>query len=107
MNEYKNIDTINKAKPDVLFVALGQVKQEKWIIKNLPKLPSVCLAMGVGGSFDYISKIIPRAPKFARILGLEWLVRLILQPKRIKRIWNAVAVFMWLVVKNKVKTLTK
>ncbi|MBU4331591.1 WecB/TagA/CpsF family glycosyltransferase [Patescibacteria group bacterium] len=101
LNNSQNIAKIKSANPDIILVALGQVKQEKWIVQNLPKLPSVRLAMGVGGSFDYISKKTPRAPKFLRILGLEWLVRLILQPKRIKRIWNATAVFMWLVLKEK------
>lgn len=69
---------------DILFVAFGQVKQEKWIAKNLDKIP-VKVAMGVGGSFDYLSGRVSRAPKVIRNLGLEWLFRLILQPWRIKR----------------------
>lgn len=105
LNDDKNIDIIKKTNPDILFIALGQVKQEKWLAQNLSKLPSVRLAMGVGGSFDYISGKTPRAPKFLRFLGLEWLFRLVLQPKRIKRIWNAVAVFMWLVFKKKLTKL--
>ncbi|NQU77707.1 WecB/TagA/CpsF family glycosyltransferase [Candidatus Falkowbacteria bacterium] len=96
-----NIAKINTAEPDILFVALGQIKQEKWISENLSKIPSVRIAMGVGGSFDYISKKTPRAPKLLRIIGLEWLFRLILQPKRIKRIWNAIVVFSWLIFKEK------
>lgn len=51
---------------DLLFVAFGQVKQEKWIAKNLDKLP-VKVAMGVGGSFDYISGRVPRAPRWCII----------------------------------------
>lgn len=69
---------------DILFVAFGHPKQEYWIYENLPKL-DVKVAMGVGGSFDYISGKIPRAPKWIRNLGLEWLFRLIIQPWRIKR----------------------
>lgn len=69
---------------DLLFVALGMVKQEKWIVKNLPKLPTK-VAMGVGGAFDYISGNVKRAPIWMRKLGLEWLFRLIVQPWRIKR----------------------
>lgn len=71
-------------KTDIMFVAFGHPKQEIWIYENLPKLP-VKVAMGVGGAFDYISGRIPRAPKFVRDLGLEWLFRLLIQPWRIKR----------------------
>src|SRR3989344_1408189 len=74
----------DKNAADLLFVALGHVKQEKWIAENLPKIP-VKVAMGVGGSFDYISGKVPRAPKWLRNIGLEWLFRLIIQPWRIKR----------------------
>lgn len=69
---------------DILFVAFGQIKQEKWIDRNLDKLP-VKVVMGVGGAFDYLSGSVIRAPKFIRNLGLEWLFRLIIQPWRIKR----------------------
>lgn len=69
---------------DLLFVALGHIKQEKWIAKNLPNLP-VKVAMGVGGAFDYFSGSVPRAPKWLRGMGFEWLFRLIVQPWRIKR----------------------
>jgi len=51
----KVISQINAVKPDALFVAFGMGKQEKWIAENLPKLPGVKVAMGVGGAFDYIS----------------------------------------------------
>lgn len=71
-------------KTDILFVAFGHPKQEKWIYQNLPKIP-VKLAMGVGGAFDYLSGKVPRAPIWIRNLRLEWLFRLILQPWRIKR----------------------
>jgi N-acetylglucosaminyldiphosphoundecaprenol N-acetyl-beta-D-mannosaminyltransferase len=69
---------------DLLFVAFGQVKQEKWIANNLDKIP-VKVTMGVGGAFDYFGGLVPRAPLWMRNLGLEWLFRLILQPWRIKR----------------------
>ena len=71
-------------KCDLLFVAFGPPKQEKWIFDNLQKIP-VKVAMGVGGSFDLISGKIPRAPVLIRKLGFEWLFRLIMQPWRIKR----------------------
>ncbi|MFC1700554.1 WecB/TagA/CpsF family glycosyltransferase [Patescibacteria group bacterium] len=90
-----------KIQPAILFVALGAPKQEKWIVENLPKMPQVKLAIGVGGAFDFISGRIKRAPKILRILGLEWAWRLILQPKRFGRIFNAVIVFPLLVIKER------
>ncbi len=74
----------SKFKTDILFVAFGQVKQEKWISQNLDKL-DIKLAVGVGGAFDYISGQVPRAPSWLRNLGFEWLFRLIIQPWRLKR----------------------
>lgn len=71
-------------KLDLLFVAFGPPKQEKWIARNLPKL-NVKVVLGVGGAFDYISGRVLRAPLWIRNMGLEWLFRLIIQPWRIKR----------------------
>ena len=82
--------------PDILFVGFGHSKQEKWIYENLPQLPSVKVAMGVGGSFDYISGKIRRAPILFQKWGLEWLWRLLRQPSRIFRIWNATVKFLFL-----------
>lgn len=70
-------------KIHLLFVAYGMGKQERWIARNLPKIP-VNLAMGVGGSFDYLVSV-PRAPLWMRERGLEWLYRLIRQPWRLRR----------------------
>lgn len=84
---------INDAKPDALFVALGAPKQEKWIYGNINKIKNLKLAMGVGGTFDFISGKAKRAPKFLRDAGFEWLWRLIIQPRRINRTFNAVVVF--------------
>lgn len=95
------IEHINAVKPDMLFVALGHGRQEKWIFENLSSLPSVKLAMGVGGAFDFISGKIRRAPFWMRRAGLEWFWRLVFQPQRIGRIFNATAVFLWLCIKNK------
>ena len=86
---------------DMLFVAFGSPKQEKWIAENLNKL-SVKAAMGVGGAFDIISGRIPRSPLFLRKIGLEWLFRLIRQPWRIKR-QIRLAVFLLLVLRERFK----
>ncbi|MBT4277957.1 WecB/TagA/CpsF family glycosyltransferase [Candidatus Falkowbacteria bacterium] len=87
----------------ILLVALGAPRQEKFIYHNLAKISSVKVAMGVGGSFDFLTGKIKRAPKIMRILGIEWLWRLIQEPKRIKRILTAVVVFSWLVLKDRIK----
>lgn len=79
--------------PDVLFVAFGHPRQESWIVKNLANLPSVKVAMGVGGTFDYWSGNVKRAPKFVQEAGLEWLYRVVAQPSRWRRIVDAVIVF--------------
>lgn len=91
--EEKIKDLINETNPNILFVAYGAPAQEKWIARNLHKMPTIKVAIGVGGTFDYISGTIKRAPLFLQNLGLEWLYRLIKEPKRWKRIWNAVVIF--------------
>lgn len=94
-------DKYSVERPSILFVALGAPKQEKWIAQNLRKNPSINLAIGIGGAFDFISGRIKRAPKFLRIAGLEWAWRLGIQPQRAGRIFNAVVRFPYLVVKKK------
>jgi N-acetylglucosaminyldiphosphoundecaprenol N-acetyl-beta-D-mannosaminyltransferase len=92
------IDEVKAANPSIIFVAFGMGKQEKWIAQYAPKVPSLRLAMGVGGAFDFVSGNIPRAPRLLRNFGLEWLYRLVKQPERIGRIFNATARFVFLVL---------
>ncbi len=75
---------VNTSGADILFVAYGAPEQDKWIARNLPRL-RVKMAMGVGGAFDFIAGVVPRAPQWMQRLGLEWLFRLYLQPWRIGR----------------------
>ena len=89
----KSLARLREFKPNILFVTLGAPYQEKFIYHNLSKTPSVKLALGVGGSFDFISGKIKRAPLIFQKLGMEWLWRLIMQPWRWKRIYNAVIIF--------------
>ena len=93
------IDSLQKFKPDLLFTALGIPEQDIIIPNLLKKLPSLRLGMGVGGSFDYITKKLLRAPRFFQVIGMEWLWRLLVQPSRWKRIWKAVVVFPLTVIK--------
>lgn len=95
------ISIINQTKPNIIFVAYGAPKQEKWIARNLGKMPTVRLAIGVGGAFDIINGKIRRAPSKMRKAGLEWLWRLAQEPWRIKRIYNATVKFSWLILTKK------
>ncbi|MCY3781973.1 MAG: WecB/TagA/CpsF family glycosyltransferase [Chloroflexi bacterium] len=78
------VELVNASGADILFVAFGAPNQDKWIARNLPRL-KVSMAMGVGGSFDFIAGIVPRAPSWMQKHGLEWLYRLLRQPWRLKR----------------------
>lgn len=86
------INRINKFKPQLLFVAFGNPKQEIWIHENLSRL-DIGGAMAVGGAFRYVAGLSSLPPGWMAKIGLEWLYRLITEPKRIGRIWNAVVVF--------------
>ncbi len=78
------VELVNSSGADILFVAYGAPEQDKWIARNLPRL-QVSMAMGVGGSLDFIAGLVPRAPKWMRQRGLEWLYRLLRQPWRWRR----------------------
>lgn len=81
-------------QPDLIFVGLTTPKQEKWIRKNFFNLQATG-AMTVGGTFSYIAGSSKKPPAWMEKLGLEWLWRVLTNPKRIKRILNAVIVFPW------------
>jgi N-acetylglucosaminyldiphosphoundecaprenol N-acetyl-beta-D-mannosaminyltransferase len=79
-NDYY-IEQINKAKPDIVFVSLGCPKQELWMAENTRRINSVLL--GIGGAMTLYAKKVKRAPVFMQKNGLEWLYRLIQEPKRL------------------------
>ncbi len=91
---------ISLKNTQILFVAFGQIKQEKWLYKHKLDLPTVNIAIGVGGAFDFLAQKTKRAPLFLRKIGLEWLWRLILQPWRWRRIFRAVIIFPFLALKE-------
>ena len=86
------VDLINKFRPDLLFVAMKNPKQEIWIHKNLSKL-NVGGAMAVGGTFRYIAGLSKLPPRWMEKAGLEWVWRLLTEPKRFRRIFNAFPIF--------------
>lgn len=91
---------ISKLKPDIILVALGIPIQEKLIYKHLNEF-NKGIFVGVGGSFDVISGHKKRAPKIFVKLNLEWLYRIICEPKRIKRFYNNNVKFLLKVKKYK------
>ena len=78
------INSINQSNADILFVALGSPKQEMWIQKYMPML-NVKVCQGIGGTLDAITGRTRRAPALFQRLQLEWLYRLIIDPKRVRR----------------------
>ncbi len=92
------VGRINAQKPDILFVAFGAPKAELWIADTLSRMPSVKIAIGVGGTFDYLSGVVAYAPLWMRNVGLEWLYRLIKEPRRLNRIITATVRFPFAVV---------
>ncbi len=92
---------IRAAHPHLLFVALGAPKQEYWIYEHSRQL-NVPIAVGVGGSFEMVGGIIPRAPQWVQRSGFEWLYRLLREPRRLwKRYLVAMIEFAQVVMRQR------
>lgn len=76
------VEKINHSNADILFVGMGAPLQEKWIDENRSRL-NVRISIGVGGLFDYLSRKVARAPYIIRALKIEWLWRVLMEPKRL------------------------
>lgn len=96
------LERINKFKPDVLFVQYRPIQQEKWIDKNR-KLLKAKVAVGIGGTLDEFVGDLKQAPKWMQSMGLKWLWRLMIQPKRWRRMIDAVIIFPWLVFRESLR----
>lgn len=83
---------------DLIFVALKHNTQEKWLHRNLNKIPCA-FGIGVGGSYEYITQMYKR-PAFIRMLHLEWAYRLLTQPHRYKRVLGAFIRFPYILYTN-------
>ncbi len=94
---------IKQTQPDMVFVAFGPITQERWIAQHSRDLSSVKLFIGLGGTFNYVAGTKRTPPKFVRRVGLEWLFRLLTEPVRFKRIYNATIGFITELVKYKLK----
>lgn len=80
--EISLVERIRDAKPDILFVAFGQPRGEKWIAENCEKL-GVPMCVQVGASFDFVVGNVARAPKWVQKIGQEWAYRLLMEPRRL------------------------
>ncbi len=92
-NDEEIIPEVVNKKPELLLAALGSPKQEEFIYKLKPQLPDTIM-VGVGGSFDVWSGEVKRAPVIFQKLGLEWLYRTVKEPKRFKRIFPTLPLFV-------------
>ena len=94
------IERINAAKPDVLFVALGNPKQELWMGRNKAKL-DVGVMIGIGGTFNFLAGRVKRAPLWMQKSGLEWIYRIIQEPGRLwRRYAYGLVKFGWLSLRS-------
>lgn len=99
MDNSKILTILEKADPDLLLVALGAPKQEKWIKMQLQKW-QIPLSIGIGGTLDFLAGSQKRAPKGFQALGLEWLWRLLAHPKRLtKRYFSNIGFLFWSTLK--------
>lgn len=84
---------LKEFEPQIVLVGLGFPEQEQWLEHFLKQIPSARIGMGIGGAFDFWTGVAARAPRWMRRCGLEWLWRLVHEPRRLKRIIRAVVVF--------------
>jgi N-acetylglucosaminyldiphosphoundecaprenol N-acetyl-beta-D-mannosaminyltransferase len=96
------IDRINESRADILFIALGSPKQERWFATFRRHLKHVKVCQCIGGTLDTIAGTVKRAPENWQKLSLEWLYRLIAQPSRIKR-QKVLPLFVISVLVSKIK----
>ena len=99
------ISTVNEFKPDVLFIGMTAPKQELWAYEHLEQLNTKHICC-IGAVFDFYAGTIKRAPNWMISLGIEWLYRLISEPKRLwKRYLIGNTKFIYLILKEKYRSL--
>lgn len=99
------VRAINEAKPDLLWIGMTAPKQEKWAYKHWGELDMDCHVGTIGAVFDFYAGTMKRAPLWWQEHSLEWLYRLLKEPKRMwRRYLVGNALFLWNVIKLKVKS---
>jgi N-acetylglucosaminyldiphosphoundecaprenol N-acetyl-beta-D-mannosaminyltransferase len=95
------LQKINQSNSDILFLGLGTPDQEKWIA-SFGKKCNIPIQISVGSGIDFLAGVYKRAPKLLQLIGLEWLFRLLLEPKRLwKRYLIGIPTFVILIFKQK------
>ena len=94
------LDGLRQTAPDILFVCFGFPEQEKWIDRYAATIPSLRLCMGLGGSLDVWAGETSRAPMWIGKCGLEWLWRVLREPRR-ARVFYEIPAFLFLVFRQK------
>ncbi|WP_298782535.1 WecB/TagA/CpsF family glycosyltransferase [uncultured Polaribacter sp.] len=99
----KMISKVNDFEPDILFVGMTAPKQEKWVASNKDKLKAT-ITVSIGAVFDFYAGTVERSSPFWIKIGLEWLPRLIKEPKRLwRRNFVSTPLFLWFLFKAKFK----
>lgn len=98
------VQRINDSRAEILFLALGSPKQEKWYSDYKNHLNTVRVCQGIGGTLDAITGNVKRAPDLWCNVGLEWLYRLLSEPKRIRR-QKVLPIFAWRVIATRIQLM--
>jgi exopolysaccharide biosynthesis WecB/TagA/CpsF family protein len=96
------IEIINRSGATCLIVGLGAPKQEIWIDRNRSRMPGVKVYMGVGATIDYEAEAVKRAPGWMTRNGLEWVYRMVTEPRRYWRRYTRTLEFFWLVLLDRI-----
>lgn len=106
LNNAEMVSRISAAQPDILLVAFGAPKQEKWIYMHYREL-GVPLSIGIGASLDFIAEKVSRAPVWMRKAGVEWIHRLLQEPRRLFRRYFFDLIFFVLTLRRQKKLMRK
>lgn len=102
--EIQIAENIAKAKPNILFVAMGSPKKENFLYDNKDILSNINFIMGVGGSFDVVAGKVKRAPVWIQKIGMEWFYRMAQEPQRLfMRYFTTNLALIKLIIKEKFK----
>ncbi len=100
LEEQTLIDTINHSGADIVWVGLGTPYQERWMAEHVSKLKA-SVQVGVGAAFDFHTGSVRQAPRWMQRAGLEWLFRLMMEPRRLwRRYLIGNSIFLWLIVRQ-------
>jgi N-acetylglucosaminyldiphosphoundecaprenol N-acetyl-beta-D-mannosaminyltransferase len=100
-DEKRVVDEINRSKATILFLGFSSPKKEEFVLRNRHRLETVRFIQGVGGSFDIVAGVTKRAPEWMQGLGLEWLYRLMQEPRRMWRRYLVTnTLFVWLTIRE-------